>query len=405
MINRLEISNFYSLKNPQTIDLLVSAGAPDTPGRFAPSWIGAIDRAAKVVSFFGPNASGKSNVLRALGFLSWFVALSFHLQPEVPLPYQRFNDEEAQGLPTRLAIQFAGPVDPAKMNDPQTLQCCYFYEVVLGGSKEQPQRVLSESLHYWPPTAGRRVRLFERTKDGPIRAGKSFGLSGYRAAAEKILRPNASLISTLAQLDHPLALMGRTLASSIVSNVFVEKFDAAEDAIVKYYAANPVLVETLNHEIERVDFGVRKVQIQPGPNGPLVLFEHQGLATPLPLQLESHGTRAFIRIFPLLVGALQSGGIAVVDELDLSIHPVVLPMILRWFYDPQRNPNNAQLWMTCQNAALLEHLVKEEVFFCEKDSKGRSTVYGLSDIQAVRRTDNYYRKYLGGAYGAVPHIG
>ena len=338
MLSRLEISNFYSLKDPQTINLKVSTGAPEAAGRFAPPWKGSTERAAKVVAFFGPNASGKSNVLRALGFLSWFVAQSFHLQPEAPLPYKRFNDDGGQGSPTRLAIQFAGPADPLKTDDPQAFQCCYFYEVVLGGSKGQPQRVLSESLHYWPPTAGRRVRLFERSKDGSIRAGKSLKLSGYRAAADKILRPNASLISTLAQLDHPLALMGRTLASSIVSNVFVEKFDVTEDAIVKHYAVNPVLVETLNHEIERVDFGVRKVQIQPGPNGPLALFEHQGLTTPLPLQLESHGTRAFIRIFPLLVSALQSGGIAVVDELDISIHPVVLPMILGWFYESATQP-------------------------------------------------------------------
>ena len=58
--------------------------------------------------------------------------------------------------------------------------------------------------------------------------------------------------------------------------------------------------------------------------------------------------------------------------------------------------------MTCQNASLLEELVKEEVFFCEKDSKGRTTIYGLRDVQAVRRNDNYYRKYLGGLSGAMP---
>jgi hypothetical protein len=48
---------------------------------------------------------------------------------------------------------------------------------------------------------------------------------------------------------------------------------------------------------------------------------------------------------------------------------------------------------------------KEEVFFCEKDSQGRTSVYGLQDIQNVRRTDNRYRKYLSGVYGAVPRLG
>ncbi len=84
---------------------------------------------------------------------------------------------------------------------------------------------------------------------------------------------------------------------------------------------------------------------------------------------------------------------------------MMLSEILRWFYDPKRNPNDAQLWMSCHNASLLEELSKEEVLFCDKDGRGRTQVYGLRDIQSVRRTDNYYRKYLGGVYGAVPQIG
>jgi hypothetical protein len=145
--------------------------------------------------------------------------------------------------------------------------------------------------------------------------------------------------------------------------------------------------------------------VQPGANGPIALFEHRGLATPLPVHLESHGTRLFVRIYPLLYQALETGGVAVVDELDLAIHPLVLPEMLRWFHDSERNPYDAQLWMTCNNASLLEDLVKEEILFCEKDDLGRTTVYGLRDVQAVRRSDNYYRKYLGGVYGAVPHLG
>jgi len=107
----------------------------------------------------------------------------------------------------------------------------------------------------------------------------------------------------------------------------------------------------------------------------------------------------------LLNQALETGGIAVVDELDLAIHPLVLPEILRWFHDGERNPHDAQLWMTFNNASLLEDLVKEEILFCEKDDLGRTRVYSLRDVQAVRRSDNYYRKYLSGVYGAVPHLG
>jgi predicted ATPase len=70
-----------------------------------------------------------------------------------------------------------------------------------------------------------------------------------------------------------------------------------------------------------------------------------------------------------------------------------------------RNQQNAQLWMSCHNASLLDELIKEEVYFCEKDSRGRTRLYGLQDIQSVRRNDNFYQKYLGGVYGAVPQLG
>jgi predicted ATPase len=84
---------------------------------------------------------------------------------------------------------------------------------------------------------------------------------------------------------------------------------------------------------------------------------------------------------------------------------MLLPEILRWFHDPAENPHNAQLWFSGHSASLLEELQKEEIFFTEKDQQGRTSVYGLKDIESVRRSDNFYQKYLGGVYGAVPRIG
>ena len=58
--------------------------------------------------------------------------------------------------------------------------------------------------------------------------------------------------------------------------------------------------------------------------------------------------------------------------------------------------------MASHNATLLEHLVKEEVYFAEKDEAGKTHLYGLADVKGVRRDENIYAKYLAGAYGAVP---
>lgn len=400
MLYELEIENFYSIRNAQVVDLRVAANAPDLPGRFAPLWKGSGDRAPKVVAIFGPNASGKSTVLRALSFIAWFSRESFSFAPGARLPFEKFNSLEGREANTRLAVSLAGLVDPGDDSD-HPAQCRYHYEVEIGANHE----VVSEAMHYWPSDTGRKVRLFGRDADGKVMAASAFGLSGFRQALEKVLRPNASVISTLAQLKHPFATSLWEAANLVISNILIERSDGVEEQMVRFYADNPPLVDSLNREIERIDLGIRAMKLEMGPSGPVALFAHEGHDGLMPLVLESHGTRTFLRLYPFLLRALETGGIAVMDELDTAIHPLVLPEILRWFYDPKRNPHDAQLWMTCHNASLLEELAKEEVLFCAKTHSGHSEVYSLRDIQAVRRNDNYYRKYLGGSYGAVPQIG
>ena len=56
------------------------------------------------------------------------------------------------------------------------------------------------------------------------------------------------------------------------------------------------------------------------------------------------------------------------------------------------NPHNAQLFMACHNASLLDHMEKEEIYFTEKTHDGRTQIYGLKDISGVRRVDNYYKE-------------
>ena len=133
------------------------------------------------------------------------------------------------------------------------------------------------------------------------------------------------------------------------------------------YAQFPTRLQLLNSEISRIDLGIKEVQIVRGSGIPYFQFVHDNLAVPMPLHFESAGTRQFVKLYPMIAQALSTGGVLLLDEMDASIHPMVLPEILRWFHDPRRNPADAQLWMTCHNASLLDTLVKEEVLFTEKD--------------------------------------
>lgn len=404
MLYRLEISNFYSFRQPQVIDLRVGGNVPDAPGRLDAIFAGSKERAPRVAAFLGPNASGKSNVLRALSFIVWFARDSFQLKPYAGLPCERFNDAEAAQEPVRLAIEFGGagnPLADAQKTGTENGTWRYELELVNAGNRYV---VAAENLRRRPQGKGKWSRVFERTRDGGVLAGKDFGLAGYAVVTDKV-RDNASVISTLAQFDHEPSLRLQAAAQDVITNILVDRTEAQESDAIRYYAGNAESREALNREIQRIDLGIRGMFIVQGTYGPQASFVHEGLQEPMPWALESHGTRSFVRNFPLIQEALRRGGIAVVDEIDVSIHPLVLPEIVRWFYDGERNPHGAQLWMTCHAATLLEDLMKEEVFFCEKDSHGRTSVYGLQDIQNVRRTDNRYRKYLSGVYGAIPSIG
>ena len=403
MLYRIEIENFYSIRLPQVIDLTVADNVPDAPGRFDPLFPGSNERAARLIAVFGPNASGKSTVLKAVAFIAWFAQHSFQLPPNASLPCQLFNDAEAQTQPLRLAAEFSGLLDPTIEEETETTEYgTWRYELTVV-RKDNRLVVKAEALRQRARGRGKWVRVFERCGD-TVQAGKVFGLAGYGMVIDKV-RDNASLISTLAQFDHKPSLKLREAAASVIGNILIDRTDVPDADIVRHYAGDNGLVDALNRDIQRIDLGIRRMHIQQSPTGPIALFEHEGLGQPMPWALESHGTRNFIKYFPLLNLALTRGGVALVDEIDISIHPLVLPEIVRWFHDAKRNPNKAQLWMTCHAASLLEELQKEEVFFCEKDSRGRTSIYGLQDIQNVRRSDNRYRKYLSGVYGAVPRLG
>lgn len=409
MLYRLEVENFYSIRDPQVLDLSVDGKVPDPEGRLVPIFEGADVRVPKVIALYGANASGKTTVLRALEFIVTMARDS--VQRTVPgfVGCERFNDAESCERPIRLAIELGGimNVSPEMIQRAQAgehvEQGVFRYELEIEVKEGVARRILAESLRQKPRGQGKWQRLFERDAERLVKDSKAFSLSGYQHLV-KTLADNHTVLSSFAKFQHPTAQVFIDAARKAVFQIepvhtFVDK------QVIDYLKGQPYILSKLNNELSRIDVGVEGLRLQEGPDGPFPLFKHSGLQVEMPWLLESHGTRAFIKMFPLLLQALESGGVVAIDEMDAAIHPVVLPELVRWFYDKAgRNKFDAQLWLTCHSASLLDDLNKEEIVVCEKDRQGRTRVYSLMDVK-VRRDENHYRKYLSGAYGGVPHLG
>ncbi len=406
MIHRIAIQNFYCMRDRVEINLAVSGQVPEAPERFGQFSSESSIRIPRVVGLFGPNASGKSTILRVLSFINWFIQEGFSLPPKQEIPCFRFSSKKMLEQPVVIELDFDAPVDLTEGGEGP--RCPYFYKIVMGGGGASPAHIESEELFYAPPNAARRVRVFERGKDGIEHGARAFKLEGYTRAIPKVVRPNVSLISTLAQLGHEPSIALREIAGGIETNLFYELHNLPVQYIAQTYMSDKRLLADLKREISKLDLGITEVQVNKPASErayPEPKFTHRGLSEAMSFQRESEGTRQFFKIFPMLSRALHNGGVAVVDEFDSSLHPLILPEIIGWFYNPKRNSKGAQLWFTGQNPYVMNELPKESILFCQKDANGSASVFGLSDVRAVRRNDNFVKKYLGGQFGAVPHIG
>jgi predicted ATPase len=94
----------------------------------------------------------------------------------------------------------------------------------------------------------------------------------------------------------------------------------------------------------------------------------------------------------------------VIDEFDVNLHPEMVMMLFELFIHPETNPHNAQLLLSTHSHQILSKLDKYQIVLVEKNQDGMSEAWRLDEVSGVRADDNYYAKYIAGAYGAVPKI-
>lgn len=401
MIRHFEFGNFCSYRETAAISFAASASV-DTDNSFAPSL--RKDRISLLMGVFGANASGKTNLLKGLVFLGFFLRHSYqHLGEKDPIPVDGFFHLGLK-TPVSLKVEFEGNGG------------VYRYECEL-----LPDAVVSEKLSQLNLETGYFRVLMARDAEGKITIR---GFDVDRAAITRLLkdRPNASMFAAglltgskeISKINRALGVIETNVDRSgkqdaVSDNEFQLLIEASE-----YFDANPQLRESMEERLIASDLGISGFLIKE-----LVVFDQEkkreekvkfpfvrhrvdGGQVEFPLSLESSGTKRLFLVLRRFFPVLMDGGIAVIDEMESDMHPHLIPTLLDLFSDPELNPKKAQLLFTCHHVEILNRLAKEQIVLVEKDANCVSRAKRLSDVPGVRREENFFSRYNAGYYGAVP---
>ena len=392
MLCQFGFKNFKSYKNETIFDF--QAGELS---EFKDSLI-KVERATPLLPVsvvYGPNGGGKTTLLQALSCLITMVVFPIHelKKNRINLIVQQkvncepfLYDEKSRNEPTEFNLYF-------RQNGSD-----YRYYVAI-----KNDIVISESLFRRGIGAKKSAVLFER-EENSIELGASIGKSGINTEV------------------NPKMLFLSFLAINYNIPVIVEVQEWFESCVIRNYA-NPI-----------TDLGVMIAEDESFKKLFINLLNEMGIDIcdyhydndkkdllltrnvndgeySLLLSKESAGARKLFGSLPILMIALQTGRLAIIDELDAKLHPKLLRYIISLFTDPKINKFGAQLLFTSHDMSTMNNEVfrRDEIWFAALDNEHSSELYSLYEIRKedgkrVNATASYNKQYLEGRYGADPYF-
>ena len=393
MLHTYAFKNFQSFAERVEVDLTINRKTTLT------DWMSEDvcgNRVSKLLAVVGHNASGKTALLKPIAFLHWFISHSFASSPDSTIPCS----------PHVIHV-----------TDPSEFECAFDFEGTQWRYVLQctEQKVLHEALYQ---KRERFTYVFIRTWDPETNSytvkQQGFGLAPQSA---KKVRANVSLIAWAAQYDVPLA---KQLATRmVITNLnVVGRLPINDQAIMfaaEHFSSSPTQRLQMNRLLSEWDLSLSSVELQQIQLNPVEAPEEKswfpfgqhvsGTNTfSLPFNRESNGTQGAFILLSRLLPVLEHGGLAVIDEFENDLHPLMLEPILDLFANPETNPLSAQLIFSTHAIEVLNLVEKSQVMLVEKDEDCLSQAYRLDSIEGIRNDDNFYAKYMAGAYGAVPNL-
>ncbi|MBW2631653.1 MAG: ATP-binding protein [Deltaproteobacteria bacterium] len=416
MLIEFSVTNYRSFLSPQSLALTANTAAELQEENSFVSPVSNLPRLLRSAVVYGPNAAGKSNLIYAIAFMKSFVLSSAKESQE---------GEKIDAIPFLFNRQDS--------RDPSEFEVLFIQDNIRYqyGFAVNSERVTGEWLFAYPES--RAQKWFERNYDPETQKdiwyfGPKF--TGLRKVWQEATRGNALFLSTAIQLnneqlkpvfnwfDRKLVVLDQGTSISHGFSTSECENEEKKKKILKFMnAADPSITDI---SLEKKEFSMDhlppdmpqsiKEEIAKDFKGKKLtelFFKHpssdNGEDVALDFDEESAGTRKLFAMAGPWLDVLDNGLVLFVDELDTSLHPLLVRFLLNLLHNPETNKHNAQLVFTTHDTTVLDQTLmrRDQVWFVEKDNENATDLYPLSDYKP-RKGEALQKGYLYGRYGALP---
>ena len=411
MLIQFNFKNFKSFRDEATLDLS-AAKMTEFSDRVVSE---GNDKILPMAAIYGANASGKSNIYNAFGYMADYVIESFKYGDEEekfekyrPTPF--LFDSVSNDAESSFEVYFTIPGDKAEKT--------YNY-----GFCVDRHGVTEEWLNVKAKTARKYASVFYRSTEED-----TLDLSGLpkssRDNIQVALEKQVLIVSLGAKLKvnkckdirdwfmaNEFADFGDPFTNFFLSRRLPKGFvddNSVQKKVIEYFASFDEHIK--DFEIEKLPHDADSKEETYKISSLHKKIDSDTFAA-IPLSMESAGTLKMFALYPELQDVLEKGSVFFIDELNARLHPLLVRNFLLTFLNPEINTRHAQLIFTTHDTWQLSNqlLRRDEVWFTEKDELGISKLYSLADFvdesgARIRKDESYEKNYLIGKYGAIPTL-
>ena len=415
MLIEFRVKNFRSLRDEQVFSMVASSDKELLDTHALKTGLKAAPHVLQTAAIYGANASGKSNLIKALQFMRGVVVESATLVQ----PGQSFERLQSFRLDSRTA------------NERTEFEVTFLIEGVRYkyGFAMTQKRIIREYLYVYK--AFKPQTWFERQldpeKDIDI-YNETTALKGDKKLWQRQTRENCLFLSMAAQLNS--AMLGPVFSWFLNDLIIInEQSSLGLEFTVQQLEDSDAKRQIINF-LRSADFAVDDIEIEKKsvPSHTISFDFHTGKSESVMQEIEqtnvsflhrtiqgearfglhdeSSGTRVFLMISGPLFDILKKGKTIVYDELETSLHPKLVREIIDLFHEPRINTYGAQLIFATHNVSLLDVyglLRRDQIWFIEKNKDQASSLIPLSEF-SPRKGEAIGRGYLQGRYGAIPFL-